>query len=760
MSTIILMSDTLTDTNPKKNTFIKRVRNTIIILAFFLVTVYVIYGAYLYNTRISSQLTQTAARTLDEVAAQQQQSLASKIRNDIASIKSIAYSLVVLGYEKEDILDYLNVIESYYNFNNITILDANQKGIVSSGLPVQFENDTFFNEILLGKTLISLPQKSFYSEDTVVLVATPIFEFGKIAGLVAAEFSLTYLNDLLHPSFNNNAYSFILDDSGTIIAKSENTYTLSTNNVFNTLRESTFLDSNVQDVIINIIQGKTGTVTYTVGGQTRIADYRPLPFTGWSIMLVIPEEVLFEDIAVILAEVNSFNMKLILGIFATMLFIILLRTSGRKAIKRAAYYDNLTGIPNLTKFKKDVQSILKKYPYMKFTMVQLDIVNFKSINDFYDFTVGDKVLKAIANTGKAVPDKIFEQCRIGRDDFLLFGTYELFKDLETTRFGYEAIFRSMIPEIENHSINYRYGRYEIEDNEEDINTIVNKAILAHSHAKNTEGGSVCDYSEEFTKKLMRSTEITNKQKIALTNREFKMVLQPKCHVSDGRAVGAEALVRWQESDGKMIFPNDFIPLFESNGFIVELDMYMLERVCEVLSKWEKSGLNLIPISVNFSRRHLEMDNFAGKIEEIANRYGVDKSFIEIELTEGVFLENEGVVRSLLNDLHDRGFKLSMDDFGSGYSSLGLLHSLPVDVIKLDRSFVTSTDEAIRAAIIVESVAHMTQKLGIPTVAEGVETLAQVEFLRTIGCEIIQGYYYSKPIPVSEFEQNWLTSKTM
>ncbi len=760
MSSIIVME---TEQKAVKKTYLltQNFRRIITILAFLAVSIYIGYGAYLYNTRVREQLTNTTLSTLSEVALQQQQSLGSKISGDIASIKSIAYSLVVFGYVEDDILEYLNVIESYYKFENITILDTTKSGVVSTGELVSFGDIAFFDEILLGKTLISLPQKSFYSENTVVLVATPIFEFGKIVGLVVAEFPLEYLSDLLYPSFNNKSDAFIIDDYGTIIAQTNNEYTISDASFFDSLRNAQFQnETQVQNVVNDIITGDTGIISYELDGEARIIEYRPLPFTGWSVILTIPEEALNENVSLILAEMNSFNIKLLLGVFVTILFVILLRHSGTKAIKKAAYYDTLTGIRNLTKFKMDVSAILKKYPYMKFTIVQLDIVNFKSINDFYDFTVGDKVLKAIADTGNAVPDKIFIQGRISRDDFLLFGTYELFKDLETTRFNYESIFRSLVPEIENHTINYRYGRYAIQDNEEDINTIINKAILAHSYAKNTEEGSICDYSEDFTKKLMRSTEITNKQKAALKNNEFKMVLQPKCHASDGRAVGAEALVRWQEQDGTMIFPNDFIPLFENNGFIVELDMYMLEKVCETLAKWKTEGYNLIPISVNFSRRHLEIDNFAGKIEEVANRYGVEKSFIEIELTEGVFLENEGIVRNLLNDLHDRGFKLSMDDFGTGYSSLGLLHSLPVDVIKLDRSFVTSTDEAIRAAIIVESVAHMTQKLGIPTVAEGVETLAQVNFLRTIGCEIIQGYYYSKPISPSEFEEKWLTRKTI
>ncbi len=732
-------------------------RRFIVVVASVFTAVYLLYSAYFFNARVGSRLTQTTLTTLSEIASQQQFSLGAKISADIASIKSIAYSLIVLGYDRKDVLDYLNVIESYYNFENITILDEKKEGIVSNGQEVRFGSNIFFDDVLLGKTLMSLPQKSYYSDDMVVLLATPIYEFGKIVGLVVAEFSTSYLDELLHPSFDNDGYAFIVDDSGTIIARTENDHFISAENLFDTLRRAEYTDGeDAQSIIDSIIIGDTGNFTFNIGDETRIIEYRPLPFTGWSVVLAIPDEVLNEEVSVIVDEMNSFNTKLLLGIILSVFLFLFLRSSSVKAIKNAAYYDSLTGIPNLTKFKIEVESILKKNPSEKFTIINLDIVNFKTINDFYDFSTGDKVLKAIADTGRSVKDKLFIQCRIGRDDFLLFHTYDFFKDLESTRHTYEALFRSMVPEIKNHKITYRYGRYAIKDNNENINSIINKVLLAHSNGKNAKKEGIFDYSDDFTTRLIHSTEITNKQEAALLHKEFLMYLQPKCQLKDGSAVGAEALVRWKEQDGNMIFPNDFIPLFENNGFIVNLDMYMLEKVCETLVKWKDEGYTCIPISVNFSRRHLDIPDFAKKIDDMAKKYGIDNHLIEIELTEGIFFENEDLLRKILAELHDRGFSLSMDDFGTGYSSLGLLHSLPVDVLKLDRSFFTKTEKAERAAIIVENIAQMAHRLGMPTVAEGVETSAQVEFLKNIGCDMAQGYYYSKPLPLSEFEKHWLS----
>ncbi len=743
----------------KKATITKKIVTILFSFTVACTILYIAYSAYLYNTRVRERLSSTTLTTLSEIASQQQFSVSTELEADIASIKSIAYSLVVLGYDRSDILNYLNVIESFYGFDNITILDITRTGIMSDGREVIIENNDFYDKVFEGETLISEPTKSIYSNSEVVVAATPIFEFGEIVGIVAAEFRVSYLNELLIPSFQKRGYAYVINSEGRIIARTRNVNAISTVNLFDTLNRATFTDGlSAQKIKESIASGESGNFTFIYGDQVRILEYRPLSFTNWSIVVAIPEGVLNRDTTVILRETNIFNIKLLSGAFIVLLFFIYLRTSSINATKKAAYYDSVTGIPNLTKFKMEVAAVLKKHSNKRFTIVSLDIVNFKTINDFYDFSVGDKVLKAIANTGRTVKDKIFIQGRIGRDEFLLFSTYEFFSDLENTRLIYEGRFRSMVPEIQNHVISYRYGRYTIENNNEDVNSIVNKVLLAHSYGKNNTKNAICDYNDEFKNRLIKSTELTNKQIAALENNEFKMVLQPKCRLKDGQAVGAEALVRWHESDGNMIFPNDFIPLFEVNGFIVDLDMYMLEKVCQTLAAWKKQGYTLIPISVNFSRRHLELDNFAGKIEAVSNRYGIEKSLIEIELTEGIFLENENALRVILSDLHDRGFTLSMDDFGTGYSSLGLLHSFPVDVIKLDRSFVAKTEEALKAAIIVESVAQMTQKLGIPTVAEGVETKGQVEFLLTIGCEVAQGYYYSKPISVSEFEQNWLTKE--
>ncbi len=740
----------------RKEIFASIIKNILIPLITVALLIYIWFSGFQYNVRVRERLAQSNLTTLSEIATQQQFAMNEKFAGDIASLNSVSYSLVVFGYSKESILDYLNVVESYYAFENITVLDRDKKGIVSSGQRVDLSDSNILDRVLQGETIISNPRKSFYSNKRVVLMATPIIENGNTAGIVAAEYPTTALNSVLNSSFEGTGYAFIIDSEGVIIGRTHSDYYISAYNLFDTLKRSTFEnDTSFAEIAESIGRGDSGGFILNMGAETRIIEYRPLDYEDFSLIVAVPKETITRDSAFIIEEMNNYNFKLILGTVFSVLFVLFFRNHTVKEIKKAAYYDSLTGVPNLVKFKLDIAHMLRKYPNQKFTIVKMDIVNFKSINDFYDFSVGDKVIMAIADTGRTVKDKLFMQARIGHDEFLLFHTTNFFTNLDESRRHFEGLFRSLVPEIAQHNVEYRYGRYLIENNFEDVNTIINKVLLAHSYAKTHKETEICDYDEEFKKRIMKITEITNKQEKALQNKEFKVYLQPKCNMADGKSIGAEALVRWQEGSGNIIFPNDFIPTFEHNGFILQLDMYMLEQVCATLKKWSEIGLKCIPISVNFSRRHLEVENFVEKIDAVVNHYGVDKSLIEIELTEGIFFDNETVMQKVLLDLHEKGYSLSMDDFGTGYSSLGLLQSLPVDTIKMDRSFFTNTADTERANVIVASVAQMAQKLGIPTVAEGVETLEQVDYLQSVGCSIAQGYYYSKPVPLEEFEEKWL-----
>ena len=377
----------------------------------------------------------------------------------------------------------------------------------------------------------------------------------------------------------------------------------------------------------------------------------------------------------------------------------------------------------------------------------------------FGYQVGDRILLCVSKvlsrlrkmTSKS-SDFLF--ARIQNDEFIILIPYEEKEEFECLHQAFVSLMKKETYFIRNYKLVFNWGRYYLDKGELDCNEILEKVYLSHRIAKNTKATHMCEYNEDFKKQVLIDSDLESKQEFALQNHEFKLYLQPKYQLENEELIGAEALVRWIDQVGNFYSPGQFIPLFEKNGFILSLDFYMLEEVCKTIKNWMEYNLNIIPISVNFSRLHLEDDSFVNKINEIVDSYEIPRRFIEIELTETSIYKNEDLVVSVLDKIHEEGYIVSIDDFGSGYSSLGLLKNMHVDVLKIDRSFFDSTRFPEKASTIISSVFSMAKKLRMTTVAEGIETKEQVDLLREYGCNIVQGFYYARPMCLDDFNFNY------
>jgi EAL domain-containing protein (putative c-di-GMP-specific phosphodiesterase class I) len=267
------------------------------------------------------------------------------------------------------------------------------------------------------------------------------------------------------------------------------------------------------------------------------------------------------------------------------------------------------------------------------------------------------------------------------------------------------------------------------------------------------------FDEEQHERLRRAQELEQSAEDALENREFVVYLQPKYKADGSKVEGAEALVRWISDDKGFIGPSEFIPLFEKNGFIRKLDEYMLDMVCALQEKWMKAGKKLITISVNVSRVHLIDSKLVERIVEIVTRHGIPRDCIELELTESAFFEDKEVLKKTIQKMSEAGFRVSMDDFGSGYSSLNSLKNLPIDVVKMDGDFFQFTENRQKSSIIINDAVKLIKDLHMEIVAEGIEHKEQAEYLDSIGCDLIQGYYFARPMPVADFEELVYSAET-
>ncbi|MEG1145067.1 MAG: GGDEF domain-containing phosphodiesterase [Clostridium sp.] len=427
-----------------------------------------------------------------------------------------------------------------------------------------------------------------------------------------------------------------------------------------------------------------------------------------------------------------------------------------KQLESIAYVDEMTGGRTYYKFKEDAQHILEEQKDTAHFIIKLDIDNFKLINQIYGYETGDEILRCMAAAlAQVTRDRHEIFARVRSDEFIALFTLREDDDPQKIFEGFLHRFHELVGEGFSFKCNFPNGRYIVhpEDAEkQDILDMFEKVNIAHKVAKLDKTLDFVVYDEKMRRDALRQKEIENKMESGLMNHEFQVYLQPKYLLDDGAIGGAEALARWNNENEDLFMPSAFIAAFEKNGFITKLDKYMLDQVCGIIKDWIAEGIEPVTVSVNFSRLHLSNLNFVQELCEIVDRYSIDHKYIEIEITETVIYDNIDKLEGVLSALHAAGFTMSMDDFGSGCSSLGMLQNLPVDIIKMDHSFFAGQQDIRRSNIVVASVVHMSGELGIRVVAEGVEERNQIDFLRAIHCDMAQGYYFARPMPEESFRK--------
>lgn len=414
-----------------------------------------------------------------------------------------------------------------------------------------------------------------------------------------------------------------------------------------------------------------------------------------------------------------------------------------------AEYDMLTGIYNQETFETEAEKLRKNNSERNYAITRMDVNRFKLINDLYGIEAGNVLLKKIASVLLEVTGMEGVCGRVNSDVFEYCMPYKTERELiDLTRRLSEYI--SVL--VKECKVTFSYGICLIEDNETPINLICDRAYLALKSIKGNVVNNWSFYTNALRDKEMAEQRIENEMETALLNREFVVYLQPKYDIETGSVSGAESLVRWQHPACGIMAPNQFIDLFEKNGFIIKLDEYVWEETCRMLRKWLDAGYQSIPVSVNCSRANLYDVNIVEKLSAVIKKYNIPPKLLMIEITETVVFGDADRLFDILERLHVAGFLVSMDDFGSGFSSLNMLKDLYIDEIKLDRNFLSSTQNTKRGRIVIESVVSLAKQLDLMTVAEGVETKEQLQFLHNSGCDTAQGYYFSRPIPEEEFEK--------
>lgn len=403
-------------------------------------------------------------------------------------------------------------------------------------------------------------------------------------------------------------------------------------------------------------------------------------------------------------------------------------------------------------FARRIQRMMDSNPKREIAYIQFDVERFKLINDAYGEKAGDRLLKYLKDSLTVICSDEQPFARLTADVFMVVIPFDEEREIIDFIHNLEENIGRSYDGMEFRLI---WGVCIVEDRTLQTRTHGDNATLARQSIKGNALNNIGFYNGKLKHDLYHQHYIEDDMTNAMLNNEFVMYLQPKCDISSGEIIGAEALARWMHPYKGLIPPDQFVPIFEKNGFILKLDQLMWEKACRQIRLWIDEGIEPVPISVNISREYLNSFDVVGKFNELVEKYHIPVQLLEAEITESYDADNTSDV---VRKMKSCGFTMLMDDFGSGFSSLNMLKTTPFDVLKIDRGFLSEFMESERGRKIIAHTISMSRDIGLNIIAEGVETGAQAQFLKNCGCDTAQGFYYSKPIPVEEFDRQ-LIDKT-
>lgn len=741
--------------------FSLRLRITVSILVFFIISAFMMYDTYHMQDFISER----GKKFTQDLTFQHAASIAKEINTRVLSIKMIAdaldpQNLVALDVQVEDILQRKQELSV---FNALYYIDANDIQKTADGSEYIMLPDLQFNlqhhKELHKVTGIDWFHICYDGKDNIYYIHQ-ITNNNSLVGLLIGVRNRNELQEFVQiKTLNNEIVSCIIDQNANIIISPTGAYLPS-----HRLVDDYLLFENTEDnrLALQQLRGDISNLQpdlqeiRNIDGKKLLVSYTPLEINDWGLLSFVPDE---------LVSVNSYD-HLRRTFFTSLITILIFGfitittaytfTKNKREMELIAFHDPITNGLNKDGFTLRFKELVAPTTFNVYSVVLINMKHFKLINEQFGKENGDKLLYHI--------NHCIEKClhpnefvgRFTADSFFL-----CLKDRDQTII--ESRLRYMVAEINTFNVNnetpynleFNCGVCLMDESTHDLIKLQDHAHVAYEHAVAEKVFAVF-YDQKFINKLLKEQELNMLFEDSLKRGDFKLYLQPKVRLDTGVVCGAEALVRWFHPEKGVIYPSDFIPLFESNGKICQLDLYMFTEVCKTLQRWEKSGRQLFPISFNLSRQHyFHNPTFLDSFIQVATEYKIPRGLLDFELTESIFFDSDKfkAVKKSLDEMHYQGFLCSLDDFGVGYSSLGLLKEFDIDTIKFDRQFFLDVSTN-KSKTIVESLMGMSEKLGIKTVAEGIETHHQLSYLNGTTCNIIQGYIYSMPLAVQEFE-SWL-----
>lgn len=729
------------------------------------------------NTILLQAAHQTVISETDNYISELSQSvrnaLQDRFHRTLMLLESVAFNCDLEGTLSAEEQKELQERAELLQFQYFAFIFPDGSAICSDGIPRTFDRQDGIMKAFDGQPVIDVktPTAETGAQNREQpFFAVPIYSrrgAGEIAGILAAPILPEWTDFFLTQSYYNEELFFdIIRSDGTEVFMTER----SPISWFDKLRDSDgetnlfdilygnaeiISDASTDDLREAAAMGRNATIRFQIPNDQLIytAQLTHIGDTDLCIWMVDTNDAISEGLHQILHKATDVNT------LETICFIVLLFTLiflYRKNMS-VLMVDPVTGGYSPSRFAQEARHLIQHSTPGDYTFIVMNTINFKLFNDIYGHDESDRILKHIYNIILKYMEEGELLVRSSADDFNML--------IRTT--SQEVIIQKLdliVDEInqfnnelrEKQWLMFRTGVYQIVDTTLSVVNIRDRANIARKKMMMPTEGILYScgfYEEEDRVRLQQENLLINKMDDALKNQDFKVYLQPKVDISTGRIINAEALVRWKDADMGLVPPDEFIPLFEQIGFIRRLDLYMWEQVCICLRRWLDAKLQPVPVSVNLSRLHLMNRDFLAPFVEVQKKYCIPPELLELELTETAFQDASDAIPEAITQIHLAGYTCSLDDFGSGYSSLNNLEMLDIDVVKLDCKFLRNARvENDKGHILIEDLIHMARRLGITVCCEGVETEAHYAFLKKCYCDIGQGYLFSKPLEVSAFEQ--------
>lgn len=722
----------------------KVIYTLIILLAVItlIVTIFTLKNAH----GLTSAIEDSTLQYLDDLSSQAEDLIDRKVKGTFNSMTGWAEHIADMSDDKE-IQKFLERHASEINFIELAVMDLKGNVLMSNA-----DGKNFFDIDAVQSARVGANSICHYQPTEGLFYAVPIYKGHHLSGVLGGYTTENEASALMHASSFNKQSSFcIVDLTGHVITSPREDYFF---------KEIYKIHENNSSELHEIFEFMEDGFRYRMDGVIPLTTedgidfwthYSYLRDQNWYLLTFIPQSFFSEDLGSFMEDNVLISIFTIVFFSIILLAILFVQNSYQRRLERTAYVDPVTDGINIARFQDLTKDLIFSHPEDTYALISMNLRGFRYLNDMYDTDRGNDVLRHIYNIVLQNIDHDRELVTRENADcyyLLLLNTseQELQKRLD---FIVERINDFNTTMDTPFILKFSFGAYTIDDLDDDIFTMQARATSARKRYIADSSRSFF-FTNEDRENQIREHELLDMMPLSLENRDFKVYLQPKVDTVTRRICGAEALIRWIHPTRGFLPPDSFIPLFEKHHLIQQLDLFVFSEVCALLQKWEDEGRELIPISCNLSRLHLLNPDFLDDFRDIYNRYSFPANMLELEMTESTMIENPEKVISTIDAIHSIGFTCSLDDFGSGYSALGLLKTLNVDVLKIDRSFfdINTTE---RGMTIINGIFQLAQNLNVRTVAEGIEMLPQVDTLQNIGCDMIQGYVFSRPLPITDFE---------